>query len=137
MGVVVEVMVGVLHIAKTPITSITIVPILEPGCLPIVAITNLSQVTSFNFPVPCKRYLILTSDMRKNPQTHCRNKPVQSSNSCAYFHHCCILRIPDQNGINQACYIVEIHHSGMKRSICFCGCFRTLQQAKLSQRRIC
>ena len=25
-------------------------------------------------------------------------------------------RVPDQNGISQACYIVEIHHSGLKPS---------------------
>ena len=32
-----------------------------------------------------------------------------------------ISRVPDQNGISQACYIAEIHHSGLKPSICFKG----------------
>ena len=27
-------------------------------------------------------------------------------------------RVPNQNGVSQACYIVEIHHSGRKPSIC-------------------
>ena len=29
-----------------------------------------------------------------------------------------ILRVPDQNGISQACFIVEIYHSGPEPSIC-------------------
>ena len=29
-----------------------------------------------------------------------------------------ILRVSDQNGVSQARYIVEIHHSGRKPSIC-------------------
>ena len=28
-----------------------------------------------------------------------------------------ISRVPDQNGISQACYIVEIYHSGLELSI--------------------
>ena len=28
-----------------------------------------------------------------------------------------ILRVPDQNGISQTCYIVEIYHSGLERLI--------------------
>ena len=32
-----------------------------------------------------------------------------------------ISRIPDQNGISQACYIVEIYHSGPESSISWCG----------------
>ena len=30
----------------------------------------------------------------------------------------CISRVPDQNGIFQACYMVEIYHSGLEPSIC-------------------
>ena len=29
-----------------------------------------------------------------------------------------ISRVPDQNGISQACFIVEIYHSGPEPSIC-------------------
>ena len=37
--------------------------------------------------------------------------------TCAHKH---ISRIPDQNGASQAWYIVEMHHSGRKPSICTC-----------------
>ena len=30
----------------------------------------------------------------------------------------CISRIPDQNGISQVCYIVDIYHSGPEPLIC-------------------
>ena len=32
----------------------------------------------------------------------------------------CISRVPDQSGISQACYIVEIYHSGLEPSIYQC-----------------
>ena len=32
----------------------------------------------------------------------------------------CISRVPDQNGVSQAWYLVEIHHSGWKPSILAC-----------------
>ena len=33
----------------------------------------------------------------------------------------CISRVPDQNGVSQAGYIVEIYHSGRKPSIYKCN----------------
>ena len=29
----------------------------------------------------------------------------------------CIQRVPDQNGVSQECYILEIYHSGLEPSI--------------------
>ena len=34
---------------------------------------------------------------------------------CAHVH---VSRVPDQNGISQACYIVEIYHSGPDPCMC-------------------
>ena len=32
----------------------------------------------------------------------------------------CISRVLDQNGVSQACHIVEIYYSGLEPSICMC-----------------
>ena len=41
----------------------------------------------------------------------------------------CIWRVPEQNGISQAFYVVEIYHSGVEPSICDClGCLFFLIQ---------
>ena len=44
------------------------------------------------------------------------------ANVCVYVHACehshmFISRVPDQSGVSQVCYIVEIYHSGLEPSI--------------------
>ena len=35
---------------------------------------------------------------------------------------CYISRVPDQNGLSQICYVVEIYHSGLESSILYFDC---------------
>ena len=53
-----------------------------------------------------------------------------------------LLRVPDQNGISQACYIVEIHHSGPEPSILrlqtgHCGLWKHLKRTGTMDSALC
>ena len=53
----------------------------------------------------------------------CSTVIIRIIRNCQSNTYYCISRVPDRNGVSQAWYIVEMHHSGWKPWILFCLLF--------------